>query len=298
MISIVIPLYNKQEAIKKTIASVISQTYTDWECIIVNDGSTDNSAQVVQDIIAKTPIPKIRLINQSNGGVSKARNTGVRESKGDYVAFLDGDDLWEPTYLDELNRLICDYPNAGIYGLGIGKKINEKIYTDFKKIPYGFRGIVEKVWDDDLMLYWTSSSSCCAKSKVVYFNEELTHGEDLDVWLQLMHKGPAVFYNKTLAYYVQDAENRAMNRVPPIQKHIVSLISEYKQYREDNSSFRKSFDTQMIYFLYEYMFTPYKKEAQELARLLDYSQLKFSLKFRMYYPNIYKSLMRIKRVIL
>ena len=112
----------------------------------------------------------------------------------------------------------------------IKEKINNNIYTNFNKIPNEYRGVVENIWNDDLMLYWTSSSSCCAKSNFVLFNEELTHGEDLDVWLQLMHKGPAVFYNKTLAYYVQDAENRAMNNVPPIQKHIVSVIHQYNQY--------------------------------------------------------------------
>lgn len=296
MISIVIPLYNKQEAIKKTLASVISQTYTDWECIVVNDGSTDNSVQVVESIIRDNKSYNIRLYNQLNGGVSKARNTGVRESNGDYVAFLDGDDLWEPTYLEELYKLICDYPNAGIYGLGYGKMINGVKIPSTTKLPTEFRGIVQNVWGNNLMLYWTSSSSS-SRLVLVPFNENLTHGEDLDVWLQLMHKGPAVFYNKTLAYYVQDAENRAMNKVPPIQKHIVSVIHQYNQYRNENSAFRKSFDTQMIYFLYEYMFTPYKNEAKKLAKLLDYSQLKFTLKFRMYFPNMYKLIMRIKNII-
>lgn len=299
MISIIIPLYNKQEAIKKTLASVITQTFTDWECIIVNDGSTDNSFQVVQNIILENKNFQIKLLNQPNGGVSKARNTGIQEASGEYIAFLDGDDLWESTYLEELYKLICDYPEAGIYGLGIGRKVEDKIYTNFTKLPKEFRGEVNNLWDDDLMLYWTSSSSCCSLQKLgnIRFNENLTHGEDLDVWLQLMHKGPAIFYNKTLAYYVQDAENRAMNNVPPIQKHIVSVIHQYNQYRKKNSSFRKSFDKQMIYFLYEYMFTPYKKEAKMLAALLDYSQLKFTLKLRMYYPRIYKILMRVNSLI-
>ncbi len=296
MISIVIPLYNKQEAIKKTLASVISQTYTDWECIVVNDGSTDNSVQVVESIIRDNKSYNIRLYNQLNGGVSKARNTGVRESNGDYVAFLDGDDLWEPTYLEELYKLISDYPNAGIYGIGYGRIINGVKYPVTTKLVDEFRGIVSSVWEDNLMLYWTSSNTCC-KSKIVLFDENLTHGEDLDVWLQLMHNGSAVFYNKILAYYVFDAENRAMNKVPPIQKHIVSVIPLYNQFRKENSSFRKSFDTQMIYFLYEYMFTPYKKEAKKLAKLLDYSQLKFTLKFRMYFPNMYKLIMKIKNII-
>lgn len=296
MISVVIPLYNKESSIQKTIESVLVQTYKDFELIIVDDGSTDNSVNIVECISVNN---QLKLIRKSNGGVSSARNEGINNASGDYIAFLDGDDLWEPTYLEEMYKLILDYPDAGIYGLGIGKKVGKAINTNFTKLSNGFRGVVDNIWDDDLMLCWTSSSSCCSRQKLgnIRFNENLTHGEDLDVWLQLMHKGPAVFYNKTLAYYVQDAENRAMNKVPPIDKHIVTVISQYEQYRKVNASFRKSFDTHMIYFLYEYMFTPYKKEAKKLAKLLDYSQLKFTLKFRMYYPNIYRLLMRIKSFI-
>ena len=296
MISVVIPLYNKESSIQKTIESVLVQTYKDFELIIVDDGSTDNSVNIVECINVNN---QFKLIKKSNGGVSSARNEGINNASGDYIAFLDGDDLWEPTYLEEMYKLIHDFPDAGIYGLGIGKKVGETINTNFTKLCNGFRGVVDNIWDNDLMLYWTSSSSCCCRQKLgnIRFNENLTHGEDLDVWLQLMHTGPAVFYNKTLAYYVQDAENRAMNIMPPIHKHIVSVIPNYKLQRMANSSFRKSFDTQMVYFLYEYMFTPYKKEAKMLAALLDCSQLKFTLKFRMYYPRIYKLLMRIKSLI-
>lgn len=296
MISVVIPLYNKESSIQKTIESVLVQTYKDFELIIVDDGSTDNSVNIVECINVNN---QFKLIKKSNGGVSSARNEGINNASGDYIAFLDGDDLWEPTYLEEMYKLIHDFPDAGIYGLGIGKKVGETINTNFTKLCNGFRGVVDNIWEDDLMLYWTSSSSCCCRQKLgnIRFNENLTHGEDLDVWLQLMHTGPAVFYNKTLAYYVQDAENRAMNIMPPIHKHIVSVIPNYKLQRMANSSFRKSFDTQMVYFLYEYMFTPYKKEAKMLAALLDYSQLKFTLKLRMYYPRIYKILMRVNSLI-
>lgn len=298
MISVVIPLYNKEQSILHTLYSVMCQTYTDWECVIVNDGSTDNSAKVVKAEIEKDCNKKysIRLVNKENGGVSSARNMGVQEAKGEYIAFLDGDDLWTPTYLEELVKLINDFPNAAIYGLGYGKMVDGVIKSNITNLTLGFRGVVENIWDGHIMLYWTGAS-CCNKSRFIPFNENLSHGEDLDVWLRLMLSGPAVFYNKTLAYYVQDAENRAMNRVPAIEHHIVSVIDQYKEAREANTAFRKAFDTQMIYFLYEYMFTKYKSEAQRLAGLLDYSQLKYSLKFRMFHPYIYRALLKVKTLI-
>lgn len=88
MISVVIPLYNKEPIIKKTLNSVLSQDYSDFEVVVVDDGSTDNSVAIVESIAG----PRIRLIKQENGGPSKARNTGVKNAKGDWIVFLDADD--------------------------------------------------------------------------------------------------------------------------------------------------------------------------------------------------------------
>ena len=304
MISVVIPLYNKEKSIRATLKSVLAQTYTDYEVIIVNDGSTDNSAAVCEEYIKNLNFEtinlkqeNIRLFSKPNGGVSSARNFGVEKSRGEYVAFLDGDDLWKPTYLEEAVRLIKDFPGASIYGLGLGKLINGVKYSAPDFVPKDYRGVVTNLWDNpNTMLAWTSSSSICTRELLLKTpaNTQLTHGEDLDQWLRLMLQGEAVFYNKTLAYYVQDAENRAMHKMPPIERHIVSVISDYADARKRNPQFKRAFDTQMIYFLYLYMFTPYKKDAQRLAEMLDYSQLKRSLRFRMKYPRLYRMHERMK----
>lgn len=297
MISVVIPLYNKEKSIYRTLDSVLAQTYRDYECLIVNDGSIDNSLEVVKDWLKKKSVgSNFHLIIKENGGVSSARNRGIEEAIGDYIAFLDGDDYWEPTYLEELQKLIIDFPEAGIYGLGYGDLINGVKKARTINLFPKHRGVVVDVWRNNLMLYWTSSC-CSSRDNLISagcFNTDLTYGEDLDMWFRLMLKGPAVFYNKTLAYYVLDAENRAMNRMPAIENHIVSIIDKYKGYRQQDSAFRKAFDTQMIYFLYEFMFTPYRKQAKQLAKQLDYHQLKWSLHFRMKYPDVYRLLVQLK----
>ena len=302
MISVVIPLYNKEKAVRATLESVLAQTYTDYEIIVVDDGSTDNSVAVCEDIInSLTPSfdNSLRIFSKPNGGVSSARNFGVEKSRGEYVAFLDGDDLWEPTYLEEAVKLINDFPGAAIYGLGVGSMMNGEKHPAAEFVPAGYRGVVRNLWDNpNTMLAWTSSSSICPRELLLKTpaNTQLTHGEDLDQWLRLMLQGEAVFYNKTLAYYVKDAENRAMYKMPPIEKHVVSVIEDYADARKRNPQFKRAFDTQMIYFLYLYMFTPYKKEAQRLARLLDYSQLKRSLRFRIKYPRLYRMYERMKEL--
>jgi glycosyltransferase involved in cell wall biosynthesis len=113
MFSIVIPLYNKAHLIDRTIASVLTQTITDFELIIVNDGSTDNGLEIIEKYLIDV---KIKIVNQANQGVSAARNRGVLEAKYNYIAFLDGDDEWLPGFLNKVLEAIVLFPNAGMYG--------------------------------------------------------------------------------------------------------------------------------------------------------------------------------------
>ena len=111
MISIVIPLFNKASHIKDTIESVLAQSYQNFELIIVNDGSTDNGPKIVREIKE----PRILVIDQANAGVSAARNRGIDAAKGDLIAFLDADDLWNPDFLSAIMRLYQRFPWAGLY---------------------------------------------------------------------------------------------------------------------------------------------------------------------------------------
>lgn len=114
MFSIVIPLYNKQAYITNTIKSVLFQSFNSFEIIIVNDGSTDNGPKIVKEFND----PRIKLITQENQGVSVARNRGVFEAKYDYIAFLDADDEWLPSYLEKMNEAITQFPEAGMFCCG------------------------------------------------------------------------------------------------------------------------------------------------------------------------------------
>ena len=111
--SVIMPLYNKERYVKKAIESVIAQTYRDFELIIIDDGSTDNSLEVVRGL--KIEDRRLKILTQSNSGVAVARNNGVAASKGEYLCFLDADDWWEPMFLEEMDRLITEYPDAGLY---------------------------------------------------------------------------------------------------------------------------------------------------------------------------------------
>ena len=129
MISIVIPLYNKQYSFKRTVESVINQTFSDWELVIVNDGSTDRSGEIAQEVL-ETDL-RIRLINQTNAGVSVARNKGIEAATSNMVAFLDADDCWLPDHLMCLVTLYHLYPNFSWFSTF---SYNVKNDTDRKNI--------------------------------------------------------------------------------------------------------------------------------------------------------------------
>mgnify|MGYP003294259976 CR=1 FL=1 len=107
MFSVIIPLYNKAPYIEKALRSVFAQTYTDYELIVVDDGSKDDSKAVAEQVLACCPVP-FQLISQANAGVSMARNNGVAASQGDYICFLDSDDYLEPQFCELMLQHVID----------------------------------------------------------------------------------------------------------------------------------------------------------------------------------------------
>lgn len=115
MFSVIIPLYNKAHTIRRCLDSVLAQSFEDFEIVIVNDGSSDSSEEVVQ---GNYQDPRIVIHTQPNAGVSAARNAGVALAKNAHVAFLDADDEWHPDFLSTMKRAIEAYPEAGLLGSG------------------------------------------------------------------------------------------------------------------------------------------------------------------------------------
>jgi len=117
-ISVIIPLYNKEQFIKATLLSVLNQTFTDFEVLLINDGSTDSSVDIVSSFDDK----RIRLYSTENKAVSHARNYGVSKSTSDLIAFLDADDLWEFNHLENLHNLYTSFPKCGLYATAYYKR--------------------------------------------------------------------------------------------------------------------------------------------------------------------------------
>ncbi len=285
MISVVIPLYNKVNSIESTLLSVLNQSFQDFEVIIVDDGSTDGSAEVIRSIHDS----RIRLISKHNGGVSSARNEGIRHAQGEYIAFLDADDLWETDFLKEIDNLINDFPEAGIYGTSYYYlKNGEKIDAD-KPLPNDFYGIIDNShWD--LAHIYCSTAVCCKRDIMLnyaMFDDRITHGEDLDVWWHIMLQFPAAYSNKPLAVYRFDEDNRAMNNVIPLQRLYIYYFDKYTEFRKQNAAFRHFIDQECMWWLQKYVGKVPKEEINSILKHINFCEYKWTFWLRFKMPRLY-----------
>lgn len=212
MFSIVIPLYNKERLITRTLKSVLDQTFTQYEVLIVDDGSTDNSLNMVKSL----KDTRIRILSKQNGGVSSARNFGIKNAKNSWIAFLDADDLWHPNHLQETykaingnKKLFWVFSNFVISGNG-----NENIVN---KVNYN--GYIADVLDFLNEGGMIQTSCTCIKTNVFendnfLFNEKVRTSEDRELWYKLALNYPNVFFNRHVlnSYIVDKTSNSLTNQ--------------------------------------------------------------------------------------
>lgn len=127
LVSVVIPVYNAQSTIIQTIQSVINQTYTNIELILIDDGSKDNSNSIMKDYIANSD-RNIKLVTKENGGVSSARNRGIDEATGEFIAFLDSDDEWLPEKIATQMTVFRENPNIDCLGTNMNQEVHKKMF--------------------------------------------------------------------------------------------------------------------------------------------------------------------------
>lgn len=215
MISVIIPLYNKENYIKNTIKKVLAQTFQKFEIIIVNDGSTDNSVSIVKTFKDN----RIKLIDKENGGVSLARNIGVENAKHDYIAFLDADDEWLPHHLEEIYSLINEYGDvARVFVTNFARK-----YDDGRVIPNRHKfelakGIISNYFKIVLKKGVNHTSAVCMSKEAFIkaggFDVRISRGEDVDLWFRLARRYKVAYSPQVTEYYLQDTENSCDFRLP------------------------------------------------------------------------------------
>lgn len=205
MISIVIPLYNKERQIANTLRTVFAQTYTDYEIVIVDDGSTDNSAEIV----AAMHDERIHLIRQENAGVSVARNRGITEARGEFIALLDADDEWKPDYLATQMQLVIDYPQCDVFATNyeFRNERGEVSPTIIRRLPFtSTSGVLSNYFEVAAVSHppiWTSAVMArkSAFEAVGGFPVGIKSGEDLLTWARLACRYKIAWTRKALSIF-------------------------------------------------------------------------------------------------
>lgn len=276
--SVIIPLYNKAPYVGKTVESVLGQTFGDYELIIVDNGSNDGSHKIV----AAFTDHRIKIVRlEENVGVSNARNKGVAMASAPIVTFLDADDWWEPTFLEEMAGLIERHPDAGIYGTGYyivknGKKRLAPIGVDegFEEGEINYCAVYAKT----LCMPLTSIS--VAMPRAVFdetggFKPHLKLGEDFDLWVRIALKHKTVFLNKPLSNYNQDVDvtYRGTHHLRDPKEHMLWNLGYLEPEEKTNADYKQLIDNLRTYSLLPYLLTKQYRSAarQELAKV-DWSR--------------------------
>lgn len=298
--SVVIPLFNKAPYVEKALRSVISQTFQDFEIIVVDDGSSDNSYIVAKQVLDASPIEHC-LIQQSNSGVSTARNNGVTASKGDFICFLDADDWWSSTFLERMDYLIHEHPEAGIYGTNYYYVKNGRQRICVANAETGIINYC-KVYSEGLAMPLTSISVSLSRS---VFNEfggfkpNLRLGEDFDLWIRIALKYKVAFLSEPLAFYFQDSnkEWRAVGRLHSPQEHMLWNLSYLEEEERSNHDYKQLIDKLRVNNLFPYYISnQYREAAKHELEKVDWSIQPFNkrliYKLPIYILKSYRIIMR------
>ena len=267
--SIVIPLYNKERDILKTLQSVFLQTHSNFEIIIVNDGSTDASEEVIKALADE----RISYFSKQNEGVALTRNFGVKQAKFEHIVFLDADDYWYPDHLKNINTLIEKYPKQHWYATAYEKKYNSRFIApmDSPVMSLGtpWQGIIENYFEYSLAdaLAWTSA--VCFKKDFFEslhgFDATITHGagEDIDLWLRAALKAPLAFSSAITARHNLDGSNRISNT--PTLTRAYMKTEKYEAEAKQNLFLKKYLD------INNYSFAIQHKLANDLLSFKKYA---------------------------
>lgn len=218
MFSVIIPLYNKRQFISRSIDSVLNQSFSDFEIIVVDDGSTDGGGEFVAAQYGE----KVKLVIQDNQGVSAARNKGIQNAGFEYLAFLDADDMWHPNFLMWMSKIVQTHSDASVLG---------STYTTELpfKLPYNPTIIEIKDYfrKADYNTLFTSSSTVIRKDFFQDnegFKTHLTKGEDLDLWFRaIAWFGKCFYVNAPLMYYDLTA-SAGTKQLPDLNRTIFSEL--------------------------------------------------------------------------
>ena len=277
--SIVIPLYNKANFILATLKSVSDQTFENYEIIVINDGSTDESLSKIEAL----KLPKLSIHNKENKGLSAARNRGVTLARWQYVALLDADDIWKPTYLKSMFKLIENYPNHQIFGCTYKESRNGRlmdIRTSFEAQLNQESYVLDDFFSANYKQFIVDQSSLIFDRNFIKthtFNEHIDVSEDVDYYLNYFASQQIIFLNRSLMIKTYDDNDQLSSS--KISKKRVPDLEHYKTRYSSNTSIQKYIDIQLYKLAIKYTYENNKSKRQKCMTQIN--PLHLSMKQRL-----------------
>lgn len=254
--SVIVPLYNKGTMVGRSISSVLAQTYQDFELIIVDDGSTDNSRQIAESYLGDI---RVKLIAQKNKGVSAARNRGLKEAKGDYIAFLDADDEWLPYYLETVLFEALKFPKAGLISVpALHRDIKTGFGVFFTVMGFANKSLIVDVFRSDRFLAQTSGIVVRGSvfrqfmSDVMDgFPEDMTYEEDMVTFFSFALANDILYVCKPMSVRNINVEGQLVSvKKPKIllesqSRYLNRLMANYLKVSSKSIYFLRFFDYEL-----------------------------------------------------
>ena len=318
LISVIVPIYNVEKYLNKCIESIINQSYSNLEIILVDDGSKDNSGVMCDSYLLKDN--RIKVIHKENGGLSDARNVGIEKAKGEYIIFIDSDDWIDKKMIETLYNIIkkdnsdisiCDYFLA----------YSEEIQTqkeDIEIINLSNIEALKKIYDKDLGVCMIVAWNKLYKRNLFKDDIRYPYGkihEDEFTTYKLLYKAKKISYINQKMYYYRQRENSIMNK--PFNKKRLDVLEAFEQrsyYMKDIVKDKELYKKTLIeyygviikfYFKYKETYMSDKKTLKKMLKkarkiyIKNIVSFKWNLKLRIIYatfivnPNIYKAIERI-----
>lgn len=237
--SIVIPLFNKENFIENTIKSVLNQSFTDFELLVVDDGSTDTSSKKVSKFDDK----RITLFTKKNEGVAVARNFGIEKSTANYICFLDADDLWNVDFLKTMHFYCTKFPEQFVFSSGKEIETKNTVFKPNYSIPKTAEFELVNFFkaSQNECVLWTSSTVIHKKvfEKIGLFDTKISKGEDTELWIRIGLNYQILFIWKALAKHVYDEKSISRNSNYYFDNY---TFNKYSELEKTNLDLKKYMD--------------------------------------------------------
>lgn len=288
IVSIIIPAYNAQKTILKTISSVRQQTHTDWELIVINDGSTDNTSEIAKSITDS----RIQIFDYPNSGVATARNRGIERATGDYIAFLDADDTWTSNKLELQLKALQQNPQASVaYSWTYFLYEATGVCSPSEQIYYQGNVYRELLSNNFLCSGSNPLIRSAAINSVGFFDSSFPHCADWDYYLRLAAKYEFVVVPQHQIYYLQSGSSMT-SKISAIEKQLAAMLNKTYQTAPSSLQHLKKRSQAWVYQYCTQQYLEYGRDLQSIKGAFTYLWRAFLLHPPMCFQSYTHSLVR------